>query len=318
VGVTDAPDGEWLSAHLFYRGDARVTADQVIARVVRPFVDQARPRGWAQRWFFIRYSHLGPHVRLRLHGRADVLRAEVGPALEAHVAAHLAPELAGQPHESLAALGEPSPTSPALWFIPYEPETVRYGGPRGVLLAEELFFHSSEAALALLESFESGDAEVRFGLALASMVVLLGSLTRDRSRAGEVAHIHRASWVQSAGADGAADVRERFEEGYAQNAEMMEQVEAIWAALDDGPDALPPPLDAYAAGAMEVAARLRALQEAGDLATAHGPVADWPGALRALAPSYLHMMNNRLGVSPREESYLGHLLARAFGAPEAW
>jgi len=309
---------DWLSAHLFYRGGDRAAADRVIARVVRPFVDAARARGWAERWFFIRYSHLGLHVRLRLHGRAEVLRAEARPALEAHVAEQLPAELAGRPHESLAALGEPSPASPALWFIPYEPETVRYGGPRGVLLAEELFFHSSEAALALLACFEPDDAEVRFGLALASMVVLLGSLTRDRAQAGEVAHIHRVSWVQSAGADDGARVRERFDAGYAQNAVLMEQVEAIWAALDDDPDALPPPLDAYAAGTMEVAARLRALQEAGGLATAPRPVADWPGALRALAPSYLHMMNNRLGVSPREESYLGHLLARAFGAPEAW
>lgn len=313
--MTGAPDGEWLSAHLFYAGEDRAAADRVITRVVRPFVDAARSRGWVGRWFFIRYSHLGLHVRLRLHGAADVLRQEVRPALEAHVALHLPPELAGRPYADPAPPGGPSPVSPALWWIPYEPETVRYGGPRGVPLAEELFCHSSQAALALLESFDSGDQEARFGLALASMVVLLGALTRDRALAAEVAAIHRASWVQADG--GVAAVRERFDDGFAQNAELMEQVEAIWAALDDGPDALPEPLDAYAAGAGDVAARLRALQEAGGLSTYRGPVTDWPGALRALTPSYLHMMNNRLGVSPGEEAYLGHLLARAFGAPGA-
>lgn len=317
--MTAAPGGEWLSAHLYYRGDDRVAADQVIARVVRPFVGPARERGWVGRWFFIRYGHLGRHLRLRLHGEADVLRAEVRPALEAQVAACRPAGLLMPPHESVAAYGEPSAASPALWWIPYEPETMRYGGPRGVPLAEELFFHSSEAALALLACFEPGDAEVRFGLALASMVVLLGSLTRARSQAAEVARVHRGSWAQAAGAaGGGADVRARFEEGYARNAQMMEQVEAIWAALDHGPDALPPPLDAYAAATSAVAARLRALQEAGGLALAGGPAADWPAALRALAPSYLHMMNNRLGVSPGEEAYLGHLLARAFGAPDAW
>jgi thiopeptide-type bacteriocin biosynthesis protein len=258
-------------------------------------------------------------VRLRLQGRAHVLRAEARPALEAHVAAHLPAGLAGEPHRSAAAFGEPSATSPALWWIAYEPETGRYGGPRGVRLAEEIFFHSSEAALALLECLEPGDAEARFGLALASMVVLLGSLTRDRLQAAEVARVHRETWARAVGLDGGApDVRERFEAGFARNAEMMEQVEAIWAALDEGPDALPAPLDAYAAATSGVAARLRAVQEAGELDTGRGPIPSWPVALRALAPSYLHMMNNRLGVSPHEESYLAHLLARAFGAADAW
>jgi thiopeptide-type bacteriocin biosynthesis protein len=315
----DAPGAEWLSAHIFYRGGDRGPADQVLARLVRPFVDEARAREWIARWFYIRYSHLGLHVRLRLRGRGDVLRASVRPALEAFVAAHLSPELAGVPIEGAAAFGQPSAASPSLWWIAYEPETGRYGGPRGVRLAEELFFHSSEAALGLLASFEPGDAEARFGLALASMVVLLGSLTRDRAEAAEVSLVHQREWARAAGLEGGApDVRERFEAGYALNAEMMEQVEAIWEALDEGPDALPAPLDAYAAGTAEVAARLRALQRAGGLDTGRGPIPSWALALRVLAPSYLHMMNNRLGVSPAEESYLAHLLARAFGAPEEW
>jgi thiopeptide-type bacteriocin biosynthesis protein len=256
------------------------------------------------------------HVRLRLQGRPEVLNAEVRPALEAHVAAHLPAALAGEPDESAALFGHPSAVSSALWWIPYEPETRRYGGPDGVRLAEELFCQSSQTALALLECFEPGDTEARFGLALASMVVLLRALTRDRNDAAEVARVHRLDWARAAGLDEVPDVRARFEAGYAQNAEMMEQVEAIWTALDDGPDALPEPLDAYAAGTLAVAARLRALQETGRLDIGRGPIPDWTIALRALTPSYLHMMNNRMGVSPSEESYLAHLLARAFGAPE--
>ena len=37
----------------------------------------------------------------------------------------------------------------------------------------------------------------------------------------------------------------------------------------------------------------------------------WRQSVRMIIPGYLHMMNNRLGLSIPEESYLAHLIARA-------
>jgi hypothetical protein len=146
------------------------------------------------------------------------------------------------------------------------------------------------------------------------MVVLLGSLTRERGEAVMVAEIHRDYWARAAGLDSRTpELRGRYEAGYDRNTEALDQVEAIWAALDEGPAALPEPLDAYAAGAAGVAARLRAVQEAGGLDAGTGPITSWGSALRGLVPSYLHMMNNRLGVTPAEESFLAHLVVRSFG-----
>ncbi len=69
---TFLPGSEWLYAKL-YTGAA--TADRLLSDVVGPLVREALDSGAADRWFFIRYSDPGRHLRLRLHGTAsDLLR----------------------------------------------------------------------------------------------------------------------------------------------------------------------------------------------------------------------------------------------------
>ncbi|HEU0052564.1 MAG TPA: lantibiotic dehydratase C-terminal domain-containing protein, partial [Longimicrobium sp.] len=45
------------------------------------------------------------------------------------------------------------------------------------------------------------------------------------------------------------------------------------------------------------------------------PYTDWDTAVQAIVSSYVHMMNNRLGISLQEESYLAYLIMRAMGRP---
>jgi hypothetical protein len=134
------PGSEWLYAKL-YTGYA--VADRLLVDVVRPVVDAALQRGAADSWFFIRYadsSSATPHVRLRLHGDPNRLAAEVLPSLAS----------------ALAPLVDDGRV--ARWQLDtYVREVERYGGNRGILLAERLFGVDSECVLDILEQ-TPGDA----------------------------------------------------------------------------------------------------------------------------------------------------------------
>jgi thiopeptide-type bacteriocin biosynthesis protein len=131
------PGTEWLYAKL-YTGAA--TADRVLLRVLADI-----PRGeLSDRWFFIVLDDPDYHVRLRFHGEPERLRGELWPAVERAVAPLLDGGLVRR-----------------VVLDTYEREIERYGGPAGIELAERVFHHDSEAALAILGMLEPGDAGAR-------------------------------------------------------------------------------------------------------------------------------------------------------------
>jgi hypothetical protein len=69
------------------------------------------------------------------------------------------------------------------------------------------------------------------------------------------------------------------------------------------------------AGMREIREELRALFDQGRVLVGGQVPTEWVRAWQPLVPSYLHMMNNRLGITIQEESYLGYLVTRALGRP---
>ncbi|MGE5186501.1 MAG: lantibiotic dehydratase [Acidobacteriota bacterium] len=137
------PGSRWLYAKL-YGGVAG--ADRVLRDVIAPMV-----RG-GEAWFFVRYRDPDPHLRVRWCDR------EAG-------------ELIDELRSRLADAGEPC------WRVvldTYEREVERYGGPRGIELAEQVFAADSEAVLSLLA--EDLDDDRRTLLALRGIDALLDDL----------------------------------------------------------------------------------------------------------------------------------------------
>ncbi len=155
------PGSEWLFAKL-YTGTA--TADHILCESVVPLVQQLTDNGTIDRWFFIRYGDPDWHLRLRFHGRPEVLQTKALPALHAA-------------------------TSPLLgdgrvWrmqFDTYEREMERYGGPTGIELTEKLFHLDSEAVLQILDLVDPGDEglDERWRLALRGIDSLLDDFGFD-------------------------------------------------------------------------------------------------------------------------------------------
>jgi thiopeptide-type bacteriocin biosynthesis protein len=293
---------------------------------VEPFVRRAQREGWIDGHFFIRYSELGPHLRLRLHGDGETLEGTVWPALQEHVRAvqpdvsFQAPEPPEQPQmrpfpEWTSEGGTGRITHAAR--IEYEPETDRYGGPAGVRLAEKFFEVSSDAAYALLKK-TGAERSSRLGKGLLATAVLVHTFAKDRLHGREFAHQYGINYLRAMIRDDEARGAwlGAFGSGYEQQAAtLVEYVEEVWSRLDEG-ESLSEALDAFAEGTRRVREEFRALLEAGELARGpEMPLETWEQAVASIVSSYIHMMNNRLGVTIQEESYLAYLIARTLGQP---
>lgn len=148
------PGSEWL--YLKFYGSPR-SLDMLLTDLLGQRLQRRLEDGSIRKWFFIRYSDPDPHLRVRLHGDAEVLLQDVLPSLSR--------AMRGQLERS---------TRRGMVVDTYERETDRYGGPRGIELAEEIFWADSEAALAILGDLEGDDGhEARWKLCFRGLDQLL-------------------------------------------------------------------------------------------------------------------------------------------------
>lgn len=306
-----AASAAWLSAHLFFEGDIYSQAcDHVLLEVVEPFVRQGQKRKWLDRFFFVRYSERGSHVRLRLHGEPAVLYGAVKRALDRYVAGpavgRACSEHKGLPEQAIKP-------SVSLQWVPYGPEIERYGGPAGVALAETVFHYSSEAGLSLLKDSLHQERPARLGKGLLAMVVALHAFCKRRDLAVTLARLYRTSIISLAANDKSQHSfwSKPLEESYARQApKLLAYLNTLWEELDAASLSIGA-LGSYYRHLREVEERFVHLASRGRLQSNGVVLMNPEHAVCAIVPSYIHMMNNRLGIAVPEELYLAHLAMRA-------
>ncbi|MCX4625514.1 thiopeptide-type bacteriocin biosynthesis protein [Streptomyces sp. NBC_01443] len=293
AALAPAPVGGWQSLHLTLHTDGADT-DAFVTGALAPLMDgRYGPNGGA--WFFIRYNEGGPHLRIRF-------RSAASPDDAAELAAEL----------SLLAGGTTPVTGPwtgrhgEVRAVPYEPETERYGGPAALPVAEEVFVHSTRAAVAALRAVPARADRLQLALDLAHATAY--ALGLDELASAGWLRRHAASWRWAAEVrplPGAA-VHTRVNTVFAaQRTNLGRRARALRAGLDVG--SADPRLAEWTRQVRAADARLRTAA---------------PGADRPDAPvrthrrlwvwaSQLHMLFNRLGVTPDEERAVCRLAGRA-------
>ena len=249
------PGSAWLYAKL-YTGSS--TTDLLLRDEIAPLARQAIASAAADSWFFIRYGDPDWHVRLRFHGRLRELASTVGPAVGACASRLL--------------------TDGLIWryqLDTYEREVERYGGPRGIELAESIFHADSDAVLGLLEALPLGDAgpDARWLFALQGVTSLLSDLALDEAASLRVLERVRENFRREFRAD--ARLKRQLGERFRKERERVEAtVEGPrHAAFAERSDRLEP-----------LVSTLRRLDRAGKLSR---PVEE-------IAESYVHMHVNRM------------------------
>lgn len=310
-----SPESSWIGLHAFAPEQAheRLTrwGDGVIVGPVAKAVEQCLANGLARRFFFLRYGELGPHVRLRLRaepGTEDDLRRRLEDVF-------LLDSREGETEHSPRVRSHHPDVDHARW-APYRPEIARYGGSKATELAEKFFDRSSAIVLSILS--QHPDDGQRAAQGVLAMVATLHGLAGDSALAVRLARLYSRGWIAAIDRDTAtpAEHQSRWERAFESN--WQRQAGGLGAAVAGLRDALtadeePEPWGHLAAAATDLRRGLDALAAEGDLAVRER---DWPAGLASLAPSYLHMTTNRLGIDSFQEAYLGYLAARSFERAE--
>ena len=283
------PGSDWLFAKLYCSPSH---ADRLLLELVQPLVTEVRAAGTADRWFFLRYGDPRWHLRLRFHGDPGALSGHVLPALRRML--------------------EPFQRQGIVWrlqFDRYEPEVERYGGSRGIGIAERLFQSDSELCLELLPLFANdAGAQLRWQLAFCGadrMLVGLGLSTKEKKTLAEQM---RASREQTWVADEA--YRQQLARKFRSD-RMRQTLAAILNEPEKSDHGLLPleavgALNRFSGGLQIIRRQWEELQRAGQLAS----------TIPELATSLVHMHLNRMlrSCHHEQEAVLFDLLVRSYAA----
>lgn len=337
-GQADDAPGDWLAVHVFYAASPR----PLLLQCVKPLVDELTEEGLLAGYFFINYWLEGPHLRLRLRPRraadAPVVRERAHAALDAflrerpalyEVKAGFLAELyetlftleytEDQRAEFLGSDGRMR-LRPNNSFEdrPYEPEYGKYGGSSGISLAEWHFQHSSDLVVEAARSMNIHLRTVLLGLSAQLMMVMSGTFLKDDDALLAFLDRYHAFWDRAfTGTNYTAD--QGYDRAYtAMGASLPERFRRIRDAVSRGEtERLPAFLRGWAEHCAELRDRALELTLRGELTfrawddSRDIHPTDPAHALPMLLSPYMHMTNNRLSMTIRDEAFLSYVLARA-------
>jgi Lantibiotic biosynthesis dehydratase C-term len=335
-----AGPGDWIAMHIYYAA----TPQPLLAQCVAPLIQDLRETGLLENYFYINYWLEGPHVRLRLRPVTPAASAEVCRRTEEAVSSFLRQrpalysvetgflselyntlfDLEVEEIERAEYVGTDGrmnvrPNN-SFAYLPYHPEYQKYGGPAGVALAEWHFQQSSDLVLDAMRTLNLHLRTVTLGTAAQLMMVLASCFIPAADDLAEYFRRYHVFWHRTfAGTDlvGERDYGDHF----AASPGLPERLRLIREAVtDNDTDRLPQMLAAWAEHGRELRDRITTLATAGELVFGAWDdrrderVTDPVEARTRLLSPYLHMTNNRLHMTIRDEAYLSAMLAQGLRA----
>ncbi len=308
---------KWESVHIFFKGDIySYECDRIILEVVSPFVNECFDKKMIEKFFFIRYSELGTHVRLRFWGKEKNLNDEFKRCCCDYIINSIPKELINYPFKKLNTITADKiekEDTPYLW-VPYEPEIERYGGDEAISVAEDFFFYSSNIVIDLLNKIEKGNNSSRLGFGLILMVIKLFSFFEDIEIVKTILNYYSKGYLSARVQDESEikNIQNLFDSSFEKQSEhLVEYVNTIWEALSEKTE-LGEPFDSFKDYCKQIRARLEILAEENKIIKHNQKIDGTKNSLSRILPSYIHMTNNRMGITIPEEAYLAHIIALAF------
>jgi thiopeptide-type bacteriocin biosynthesis protein len=319
---------KWLGAYLYYAEPW----EKILVEAVKPIADQLIDQGHAEQYFFIRYWERGPHIRLRFKGDAAVLDNKVKPQLTEYFETYFKsnPSVREEPNwpEDITEDRKWYPNN-SIQFIEYEPEVERYGGEHGIVIAEQQFQAASNAILAVTqESQDSWDYSRALGGGIQLHLGFGYALGMELDEMSAFFNRFFENWLSRAYYFFEKDIAqeelekrkketlEAFEQNFEEQKEsLLPFFETVWQALNEGQEFEQEWLNKWVADMSQIGNYLKGIQKKEKLITP-----DWYMQKKAanftieqqerwsIYDSYVHMINNRLGIQNRDEAYLGYLI----------
>lgn len=318
----------WLSLHVHYNSDPHWLLKEGVAPAIRAL----RERELVSQYFFIRYWEQGPHVRLRLqtsaekqHESCEVAQSIIGgylrrrPSVFRFPTRHMPPSFSQlfvaeygeqELHRKYGESGQiPFAENNHIAQVAYSPEYSRYGGEHGVTMAERHFQVSSDHVLRCLAMENGHDFRVILGRGYRLMLCTCLALLPARTDQFQFLESYQRQWNALIGsltdvvgvqfgrkykASKAAldcstkaclELAEGLVEGRPEERDWFSHVENLRHELEN----------AFAEGLLQLPDGINTIEQ----------------AIHYLIPGYIHMTNNRLGISIADEVYMAYIMHRS-------
>ena len=288
---------EWVAVYLPVAGSIySFAADDLISSVVGPIVSTCRQQRIVSRAFFVRYSEMGPHIRLRLLPTASACRDAVADVIKHHWAAYTSL------HSDTAMAG--------LEWTRYEPEFDRYGGVDVICHAEELFDASSTLVFRQLATWQSEHRSARLGRATLAMLIACYVFLENREQTIAFARSYNQRYLERSTQFSERAWTASFEASQRRSDhKVADYVAYAWDVLQEG-SSLTPVLDDYVSALKSYRAKVEPLTHAGAISIGGMQTTDWWSAAIAIGGRLIHMTNNRFGVSIAEEAFIAFVVEK--------
>ena len=306
----------WLSAHLYFNGDIYSSiCDTMLLKVVSSIIKECDKKSLFIKYFFIRYNEYGPHIRLRFNiNRTEQLKTIKNIILK-NVRNNFPSDLFFIPQTENKNFIDAD--NPSILWVDYEPEFIRYGGEEAIKIAEDYFHYSSKTAIELVKQMNLNDESDRLAKGLLATLVLIYTFLPDRIIASNFINNYSHSYLSAFARNDETNsiYTEAFNNGFNRQSEkLVEFINKVWNALENGYE-LTEALDTYKANLEIIKEKLKKLYDLG-LINKEIKIESWYNCVRMILPSYVHMMNNRLGIQIKDEAYLAFLINKAIISKE--
>ncbi|WDU79254.1 MULTISPECIES: thiopeptide-type bacteriocin biosynthesis protein [Lysinibacillus] len=276
----------WLF-YSIYPGNAGYL-DEVIERLVKPSVSFFKDE--IENWFFMRYwDHKGTHIRLRFLASPEI-EEKIKHWFSLHALLILEEIRQEKPKKvnKLIPAPEYQDGKVAVEINNYEPEYSKYGGEEGVGIAEQLFRTSSEMVLHILR-----EENQQFSKANVSLLVLKKSIEGSIRKKKQYMRFLENYFDYWTGGDyeGAEAIKTKISTAAIKRSEVIKN---IWKEISSNQE-MNQLIDSYLKKLKETQKLIK------DATNIHQEFTD-------LLFHYIHMTNNRMGISTLEEAYLAKLL----------
>lgn len=283
-------EARWLSAHI---SSAQADLDEIIEHGVYPFVQVVTAAAEVSRYFFIRHSSGGSHIRLRLREAAPLGIGHIRELLERSFADDFPKRILAARQCSRRSQG---PAIALLAYIPYVPEIDRYGGPSGFAVAEEHFQFSSAFAMRVIQ-LTSHAPEQRYAYAFKLMLASVREIGLSDDAIGDFCDIYCDRALQGCGIRKSSKVRMSLREWALRKAPELASFARATPQPPESLHACPRIVAEWSDGLRGHIEQLKSLQ------------VNLSAGLNAILGSYVHMLNNRLGLRLYREAQLAALIA---------
>ncbi len=287
------PDNKvWLSVCIYFYGSIYdVVADRIIVDTLNPIIEHANRHNWYNKFFFIRYTDNKSHIRLRFLGDKETIQKELKTFINNYC---LSNKLSFK------------------WSV-YEQEIERYGGKQAIEVAEDFFYTSSIIAIKLVKSFSQHKVSknLRLGKGLICMLIFIHIFIEDMKVAANFTKHYSNGYINllvSNQSNLKDDIKTSFEYGLKnQDENMIKSIGYIWVNFSQ----IIQNNEIFAEYKQELE---KLKMKLGNLIFnkkiyKNGmTIKNYTDFIYNIGSSYIHMMNNRLGISIKEEAYLTFLI----------